>query len=92
MPYVPSQFSPTSLPKQPLRGSKPPAPYLGSKKGEANPTTAKKSSRGIRLVNKLSPINWQYDANRVLDIMYPQADWKTDEHTRGLVQHDTPNP
>ena len=91
MPHKPRQFSPTSLPRQPLGGNKPPAPYLGSKKGDANPITAKRSSRGPRMVSRLDPINWKYDTDRVLRIMYPEMEWNQDEHTRGLVHNHTPN-
>jgi hypothetical protein len=91
MPHIPSQFSPTSLPKQPLGGNKPPVPYLGSKKGESNPITSKRSSSGPRMVSKLNPINWKYDTDRVLRIMYPEMEWNQDEHTRGLVHNHNPN-
>ena len=77
MPHIPSRFSQTSLPQQPL-GSPKPRPQI--------PIAPKESGRrDSRIISKLDPKNWQYDVGRVLDIMYPEKEWKQDEHTRGLV-------
>jgi hypothetical protein len=87
MPHIPqNKLNNTSIPRQPMGKPKPPVPYSG----ETSPVT-KKSGKGLRLVSKVSPLNWSYDPSRVVKFMYPKLELRTDEHTRGLVSDDTSN-
>jgi hypothetical protein len=91
MPHIPQhRLNPTTLPRQPLGGKKPPVPYMGSKVGEPDPAV-KKPGKGVRLLSRLSPLSWKYDTDRLVKIMYPNLKLSTDEHTRRLVSDDTPN-
>ena len=89
MPHVP-RYTPTSLPRQPLGGHKPPVPYMGSKVGEPDPAV-KKPGKGLRMLSRLDPLSWKYDTDRVIKILYPQLKLSIDDHTRGLVSDDTSN-
>ena len=87
MPHIP-RFTPTSLPRQPLGGNKPPIPYLGSKAGEPDPAV-KRPGKGLRMLGRVDPLTWNYPTERLVKIMYPKLKLSTDEHTRGLVSDDT---
>ena len=93
MPHLRTQFMSTApraaLPSE----AKPPVPYLGSGKGEANPTTRKDNKRAS-LISRLDPIKYEVDPLRVANLMsqtagsVPNRKYSTDEHTRGLVRDD----
>jgi len=96
MPHIPppTRFMSTAPRAPESSASKPPLPYLGSKKGEANPV----EKRGrLKLISRLDPLNYDVDPLRVINLMTQRVsnrlhrEYKADEHTRGLVRNDTPN-
>jgi hypothetical protein len=91
VPYIPqNKLHSTSLPQQPIGADKAPLPAIG--RGPLDvPPRENKSRQGLRILNRISPIKWSYDPDRVIKLMYPQLKLHTDEHTRGLVSDDTPN-
>lgn len=89
MPHIP-RLTPTSLPRQPLGGHKSPVPYSGGKTREPDPVV-KRPGKGLRMLSRLSPMNWDYPTERVMKIMYPKLKLSIDEHTRGLVPDGTSN-
>lgn len=96
MPHIPppTRFMSTAPRAPESSASKPPLPYLGSKKGEANPV----EKRGrLKLISRLDPLNYDVDPLRVINLMTQRVsnrshrEYKADEHTRGLVRNDTSN-
>ena len=92
MPHIPTQFMSTA-PRADLSVSKkPPVPYLGSGKGESNPTT-RKSKVKAELMSRISPFKYDVDPIRIMNIMSdvsgtPKRKYTTDAHTRRLVRDD----
>jgi hypothetical protein len=95
MPHIspPTRYMSTA-PRAPVSSaSKPPLPYLGSKKGESNPIE-KRGQLKSSLISRLDPLKYEVDALRVLNLMTQRVsnrshrEYKADEHTRGLVRDD----
>ena len=90
MPHIPRSMAPSGLvdpstvPRAARKApgkTKPPVPYMGSGKGEINPTS--KLTQKNPLVKKLSMKDWDVDPLQVLKHL-SDKEYKVDEHS-GLV-------
>ena len=94
MPHIPFSRLMSTAPRASLSSDvKPSAPYLGSGRGETNPVSRQKKSK-LEFISRVDPLKHEVDPLRVINFMSqnpgaPKREYKTDEHTRGLVSDDT---
>ena len=87
MPYIPRKLAPSGLinsdmvPRAPLKSTadKPPLPYLGSGKGEANPAAGSPGKE--KMISRLSMRDWDVDPVKVLKLL-TNKELTIDEYSR----------
>jgi len=87
MPHIPRSMAPSGMidpstvPRAPIKNTKPPVPYMGSSTGEVTPTG--KTRKSTQMVGKLSMKDWDVSPMKVMQHLYGK-ELKADEYS-GMV-------